>query len=340
MRRFGRRLGIDGQAGLLASGPDGARSPPSGSSSASRWKTTMSLPASANASTYCERPADHQVAVERQLRVRSHRVDHHRTHGDVAHEVAVHDVQVDRVHAAGIGAAHLLAQPGEVGVQDAGADLRWAAGSWRHDLGFASAPRRRGRQVASGQLRVELATGRLDLTAARVAHGDGDAGGAQHAGKGGDARRRRAAPARAGGRVQRDEVDVAPPAGCQRRQALGLLAGCRSCRRSSRTPGSPGGPSAPRTDALPRSAPPAATCGSAAPARSRSVSSAAWRLIARFTCGSSSIMRSMPGTTPEVLTVMCRAPIPSRSGSFSRRTASNTRSVLLSGSPMPMKTML
>ena len=49
---------------------------------------------------------------------------------------------------------------------------------------------------------------------------------------------------------------------------------------------------------------------------------------------------ALPGTTPEVLTVMCRAPMPSRSGSFSRRTDSNTRSVLLSGSPMPMNTML
>ena len=73
---------------------------------------------------------------------------------------------------------------------------------------------------------------------------------------------------------------------------------------------------------------------------SRSASVAACRLIARFTCGSSSIMRSIPGTTPEVLTVMWRAPIPSRSGSFRRRTASKTRSALFSGSPIPMKTML
>ena len=43
---------------------------------------------------------------------------------------------------------------------------------------------------------------------------------------------------------------------------------------------------------------------------------------------------------PDVDTVMCRAPTPSRAGSFSRRTASNTRSVLFSGSPIPMNTML
>ncbi len=62
--------------------------------------------------------------------------------------------------------------------------------------------------------------------------------------------------------------------------------------------------------------------------------------MARLTCGSSSIMRSIPGTTPEVLTVIWRAPIPSRAGSFSRRTAAKTRSALFSGSPIPMKTML
>ena len=216
-----------------------------GSSSASRWKTTTSLPASANASTYCSgrliirwlwygswecgRTASTTTGPMVRLRTKW---------------PSMTSRWIESTPPAS-ARAHLLAQAREVGVQDAGADLRWRGRSSAPRPGFASAPRRRGRQVASGQLGVELATGRLDLAAARVADGDGDAGGAQHAREGGDARRRRAAPARAGGRVQRDEVDVAPPAGRQRRQALGLLAGCRSCRRSSRTRGSPGGPSAP-----------------------------------------------------------------------------------------------
>ena len=50
--------------------------------------------------------------------------------------------------------------------------------------------------------------------------------------------------------------------------------------------------------------------------------------------------RSMPGTTPLVLMVMCRAPRPNRSVSLSASAAASTASVLSSGSPMPMNTML
>ena len=43
---------------------------------------------------------------------------------------------------------------------------------------------------------------------------------------------------------------------------------------------------------------------------SRSGSRAAWRLTARVNCGPSAVSRRIPGTTPLVLTVMCRAPEP------------------------------
>ena len=48
----------------------------------------------------------------------------------------------------------------------------------------------------------------------------------------------------------------------------------------------------------------------------------------------------MPGTTPLVLMVMWRAPRPNRSVSLSASAAASTASVLSSGSPMPMNTML
>ena len=47
----------------------------------------------------------------------------------------------------------------------------------------------------------------------------------------------------------------------------------------------------------------------------------------------------MPGTTPEVDTVMWRAPSPNRRRSFSASIAASTLSRLRSGSPIPMNTM-
>src|SRR4029077_15207678 len=70
----------------------------------------------------------------------------------------------------------------------------------------------RPRKAASGQLGVELSAGGLDLPPARVAERDGYAGSAECRPKCAYALGRRAAPPRPGGRVERNEVDVAQPA--------------------------------------------------------------------------------------------------------------------------------
>ena len=58
---------------------------------------------------------DHEVDVERQLGRRAHGPHDERADGDVGDEAAVHDVDVDVVGAGGLGGAHLLGQPAEVG---------------------------------------------------------------------------------------------------------------------------------------------------------------------------------------------------------------------------------
>ncbi len=73
---------------------------------------------------------------------------------------------------------------------------------------------------------------------------------------------------------------------------------------------------------------------------SRSGSRAAWSETASVNCGPSAVRRRIPGTTPDVETVMWRAPSPNRRRSFSASMAASTRSRLSSGSPMPMNTML
>ena len=85
------------------------------SGSASTWTMMWSAPASANAVDEAGRRRDHQVDVERLLRVRADGAHDRRADGDVGHEVAVHDVDVDPVGAGGIDGADLLAERGEVG---------------------------------------------------------------------------------------------------------------------------------------------------------------------------------------------------------------------------------
>ena len=50
------------------------------------------------------------------------RADDRRAEGQIGNEVPVHDVHVDPLRAAGDGALDLLAQPAEIGAQDAGGD--------------------------------------------------------------------------------------------------------------------------------------------------------------------------------------------------------------------------
>ena len=54
---------------------------------------------------------NHQMHVERQLRVRADRLHHARADRDVGHEVAVHDIDMDHVGAGLLDRAHFLAQP-------------------------------------------------------------------------------------------------------------------------------------------------------------------------------------------------------------------------------------
>ena len=60
---------------------------------------------------------------------------------------------------------------------------------------------------------------------------------------------------------------------------------------------------------------------------------------ARVNWGPRAVSRRIPGTTPEVDTVMWRAPSPNRWRSFSASIAASTLSRLRSGSPIPMNTM-
>ena len=61
-----------------------------------------------------------------------------------------------------------------------------------------------------------------------------------------------------------------------------------------------------------------ASAGSAGRARRAAASRAAWSETASVNCGPSAVSRRMPGTTPEVDTVMCRAPRPNRRGIVER----------------------
>ncbi len=61
---------------------------------------------------------DHQVDVERLLRMWPDRLHHARPDGDVGHEMAVHDVDMDPVGAGGVDGVHFLAETGEIGGQN------------------------------------------------------------------------------------------------------------------------------------------------------------------------------------------------------------------------------
>src|SRR5690606_17129870 len=64
----------------------------------------------------------HQVYVDGGGGVGTQGLAHHRPHGEVGHIVVVHDVQVYPVGPGGDDVAHLFAQAGEVGGQQAGGD--------------------------------------------------------------------------------------------------------------------------------------------------------------------------------------------------------------------------
>ncbi len=87
-----------------------------------------SAPALANACASASTGCDHQVHVDRHRRaVGAHRVlaqrlADHRAERQVRHVVVVHHVEVDPVGAGGDDVAHLVAEAGEVGRQDAGGD--------------------------------------------------------------------------------------------------------------------------------------------------------------------------------------------------------------------------
>ena len=61
---------------------------------------------------------DHQMHVERLLRMRSDRRDDVWPHGDIGHEMPVHDVDVNPVPAGCVRGVNLLAEPGKVGGKD------------------------------------------------------------------------------------------------------------------------------------------------------------------------------------------------------------------------------
>ena len=61
---------------------------------------------------------DHQMDVERFLRVRAERLHHNGADGEVGHEVAVHHVDMDPVGAGLVDRAHFIAEFGEIGGKD------------------------------------------------------------------------------------------------------------------------------------------------------------------------------------------------------------------------------
>jgi hypothetical protein len=63
---------------------------------------------------------DHQVHVERLLRVRPYRLHHVGSNRDVGNEMPVHHIDMDPVRARGIDRAHLLAQPSKVAGENRG----------------------------------------------------------------------------------------------------------------------------------------------------------------------------------------------------------------------------
>ena len=61
---------------------------------------------------------NHQVYIERLLRVASDRFDNHRSERDIRHEAAVHDVNMDPVGASRIDGTDLLGKMPEIRRQD------------------------------------------------------------------------------------------------------------------------------------------------------------------------------------------------------------------------------
>ena len=61
--------------------------------------------------------------------------------------------------------------------------------------------------------------------------------------------------------------------------------------------------------------------------------------MASLNCSGRSPSATIPGSTPTVETVMCRAPMPSPAGEFSTVKVGSTAFQFMSGSPIPMKTM-
>ena len=61
---------------------------------------------------------DHQVHIQRLLRVASHRFDNHRPERDIRHEMAVHDVDMNPVCACRVDGANLVGEVPEIRRQD------------------------------------------------------------------------------------------------------------------------------------------------------------------------------------------------------------------------------
>ena len=122
--RLGRGLGVERDPGPLA-GPFDLRDHRTGLVIGLDVEDDQVAAGLSEALGVGQRPADHQVAVERQRAPGANRLDGDRAERQVVDEVAVHDVEMDRVDAADGRPSDLLAQPAEVGVEDARAEVRW-----------------------------------------------------------------------------------------------------------------------------------------------------------------------------------------------------------------------
>ncbi len=77
---------------------------------------------------------DHQVHVERQPAVPAQALQHRWAEADIRHEMSVHDVEMQPIRAGRLDRRHLLAQPGEIGREQAWRDGdfgRLAVPAWR-----------------------------------------------------------------------------------------------------------------------------------------------------------------------------------------------------------------
>ena len=71
---------------------------------------------------------DHEVDIERKLRVFVHKIDDCRAEGNVVHEMAIHDIAMDPVRAGLFNGMNFIGKFGKIGGKNGGRDDRFRHG--------------------------------------------------------------------------------------------------------------------------------------------------------------------------------------------------------------------